>query len=99
MSSQSNIEDSVRRCEQHSTTWEGSSEVCPACQRDLYREELESIQGAFKLAVLAHENKGVTGAGSFAYAGDFTFVSPAVTGQMRRWIERWNNVLEKHRKL
>jgi hypothetical protein len=30
--------------------------------------------------------------------GDFTFVSPAVTGQMKRWIARWNDVLEKHRK-
>lgn len=98
MSSQANTEGSHHRCEAHSTSWEGPSEVCPACQRDLFRAELESIQDAFKLAVLAHENKGITGAGHFAYAGDFTSVSPAVTGQMKRWIARWNDVLEKHRK-
>lgn len=94
------VDEVLRHCDSHRAKWvpvSGSDESCPWCARDLLAREVENIQDAFKMAILAHENRGVTGAGHLSYAGDFVFVAPCVTAQMKRWVRRWDEILWKDR--
>ena len=95
------VEDQeTRYCDSHQTKWvpvAGSGASCPWCTRDLLVREVENIQNAFKLAILAHENRGITGAGRLSYSGDFVSVAPCVTAQMKRWVRRWEEILGRDR--
>lgn len=87
-------------CEIHQVKWQhlsGSlaSQECPWCNSDIYSNEIIGIQSIFKLAIIASECKGVTGAGHLSYAGDFVSVSASVTAQMKRWVRRWEKILCK----
>ena len=87
-------------CEFHQVKWQSLSgsliaQECPWCNSDIYSNEIASIQSIFKLAIIASEFKGVTGAGRLNYVGDFVSVSAAVTAQMKQWVRRWDKILCK----
>lgn len=97
-------EQEQNSCDNHQIQWSslsGKVHECPFCTRDLYLGEVEKIQSAFKMAILAHENRGITGAGHLSYSGDFVSVAPCVTAQMKRWVRRWEELIgnNRHKKI
>jgi hypothetical protein len=86
-------------CEKHNAHWippstaseKGSS--CPWCQRDVLWDELDNIYDVFLVAVQSKETKGGQ---HVTYSGDFSSVPPSTLKQMRYYITRWAEVLDKN---
>jgi len=88
----------IRYCETHEAhwiPWDGATEKaasCPWCQRDTYWDELEAICEIFTAAIASKEKKGGQ---HVPYHGDFCSVPPSTIGQMKWWVNRWENLFGK----